>query len=640
VIEHQADIEKKTLEGRIGQLKHEIHAFERTSMEKSAQSEAFKSQISSLQAQIDKTHAIFLEMDRNQDGVKSQLFKAQEEAEYLKKELKRATSERGDRDQDIKIMQGQLVASQESVQKLKQAMVEIENENAAKRKRYEEEIDRINTEFKKAKKAHAEEVGQLHKDAGMELRRATSDAEARVKSLQGKLEWYDANASREYSIAREKVKDEIEVLQEQVEMAGKRIKELETDTTSQTNLLKERDDLRKDLEQSQSEVRQLQWEVERKMKRTEESLRISEDKVKDSEEARRSLAQELKQVVADTEYERSQMHKRQGELERLRDKSDEMEKSVELNQEKVRRAQKQVEEYKAMLQGKEIEGLEEIKTELAAKTRELELNRKSMKMLNEALQESQKKEEVREEKERGLRDIANEKSSALSEYKNRIKDLEWKMSENLKEREELEHGFKDQIRKIKMAAQRDLDQTLEAQKIEIEEEHKQAMPAAVNKAVEEAVAEAVQKVAAETEERVRSEIPAGPDSQALESQIRQQLESEMLDKLRNQESAVEEKIKELKEEGQKERDRLQWENNSLKEEGRRLKETRNHIEREAKDLLQKAEEHYKKELLKAQSAAKESVESKSGIFTSLGRLLDFPLLDTKKSKKDKKDKAA
>jgi len=115
VIEHQADIEKKTLEGRIGQLKHEIHAFERTSMEKSAQSEAFKSQISSLQAQIDKTHAIFLEMDRNQDGVKSQLFKAQEEAEYLKKELKRATSERGDRDQDIKIMQGQLVASQESV---------------------------------------------------------------------------------------------------------------------------------------------------------------------------------------------------------------------------------------------------------------------------------------------------------------------------------------------------------------------------------------------------------------------------------------------------------------------------------------------------------------------------------------------
>jgi len=48
VIEHQADIEKKTLEGRIGQLKHEIHAFERTSMEKSAQSEAFKSQISSL----------------------------------------------------------------------------------------------------------------------------------------------------------------------------------------------------------------------------------------------------------------------------------------------------------------------------------------------------------------------------------------------------------------------------------------------------------------------------------------------------------------------------------------------------------------------------------------------------------------
>jgi len=112
------------------------------------------------------------------------------------------------------------------------------------------------------------------------------------------------------------------------------------------------------------------------------------------------------------------------------------------------------------------------------------------------------------------------------------------------------------------------------------------------------------------------------------------MESEFSNELREKEAGLEKRLMLAKEEAKKEADRLRWENESLKEEVKRAREARVKLEREAQELLQQAEDHYKNELDKNVGDLKKQAKSKKGIFTTIGNILDTPIIDTKKHKED------
>ena len=222
-----------------------------------------------------------------------------------------------------------------------------------------------------------------------------------------------------------------------------------------------------------------------------------------------------------------------------------------------------------------------------------------------------------------ITELVNDKNENIAELKSKAGTLEKKLEALLEQRKNDQLEFRRTM-------------------INAEENHKEGMSKALlkqkesmGKAFLEEMEKARQEVTREVEQRVRAEMPPpGPDPEKLEGQIRRQLEVEMSERARQSESEVEDKVREVREGSKKEMDKIRWEAESLKEEIKKLRGARNQIEKEAQELLQQAESHYKRELDKQMSSLKKGYGGGRGLFTSIGRFLDKPLIDTGRKKEE------
>jgi hypothetical protein len=107
---------------------------------------------------------------------------------------------------------------------------------------------------------------------------------------------------------------------------------------------------------------------------------------------------------------------------------------------------------------------------------------------------------------------------------------------------------------------------------------------------------------------------------------------EHLEQMREKETSMDQKVKEINEEAKKETEKWRWENENLKEELRRSREARMQIEREAQELIQQAELHYKGEFEKRMVEIEADAKNGRGFFGAIGKILDTPIIDTTKKK--------
>lgn len=226
---------------------------------------------------------------------------------------------------------------------------------------------------------------------------------------------------------------------------------------------------------------------------------------------------------------------------------------------------------------------------------------------------------------------------ARADHQKELANALFTQKENLEKRFEATLAERD-------AAAKGLEKRLEEavaekEKAEISFEQRLSAARAEREAAEKDFEKRLAESLRDAESRARMEIPQGPDAATIENDVRQRVESEFLEQMREHESSFETKLKKAKEEAKKDADRLRWENESLKDEVRKVREARNQIEREAQELLQQAEAHYRKELDRHTTELIEKINRDRGIFSTIGRFLDKPIIDTTRGK-DAKDKAA
>jgi chromosome segregation ATPase len=214
-----------------------------------------------------------------------------------------------------------------------------------------------------------------------------------------------------------------------------------------------------------------------------------------------------------------------------------------------------------------------------------------------------------------------------AEFKNRLALVDRKLEQ-----------LQAEYAQFREAAKQEAETLLNQRKVDMESAKKEREKLLAQKQME--MEQAARAAADEMAEKIRAELPPpGPNVQAIENQLRQDIESEYMDKMREKESEVESKIAQTREENKKELERLKWEGDSLKEELRRAREARTQLEREAQELLTQAEEHFRRELEKQLSHPEQTGRpAQKGIFTSIGmtigKILDTPIIDTKKKKND------
>lgn len=502
-----------------------------------------------------------------------------------------------------------------------EAMTPQNEDYEARRKKYENEIEELN-----------KEVVRLRMTGREEIQKAVMEAEARVKTLQTRLDWYDMNVKREYDNARESVRKEVDELQARTIEAERiasqlratddgKIKFMDESKATIDRLEQERIALQRELEQTRNDWKQAQWEVESQVKELNDQLRSIKTKYEQAEDIRITLEQELKQRGANHAYAQEQLEKREIELKRINEKIDTMKKENEFNREKARMADAQVEEYKKIMAGQGLKSVGEVEARLREREDELERTRAQIQKMASVLKDAEKNEEVFKEKERVIRQVISDKDQLINEFRNRVAMVERKLDQVQADYEAFREQSKGDSERISVEKTNELRKVLQQKQQEFE----QAKLAAIEEAVS----------------RVRVDAPMGPDPEILRSQVRQEMESEMMSQLRDKETEMESKVAQVKEETKKEFDKIKWEAESMKEELKRAREARAHLEREAQELLQQAEDHYRREMEKFQSD--EAVKMKkqtSGFFSSiglkLGRLLDTPIVDTNKKKDVKK----
>ena len=487
------------------------------------------------------------------------------------------------------------------------------------RKQYEVEIKDLSAQLAHIRSSHHEEVQRLQ-----------AEADSRMRTLQARLDWYDANVRREYESAREKVQHELDEMESKLKASEKIMADLKLAEELKSKEAVEAEQqweeaeqariaLQQELDQVRADWKQAQWDVETQLKEANEIVRSVQRKLEEAEEARVGLEQELRQRAAGSEFEQKQLEQRQAEIQKLMQQIDTYKKDIDVEQSKRRSVESQVASYKSMLDGK---GLQDV-TELS---KELKKAQDLIQQLKLSALELEKKEDLSHDRERELKQAVSEKESMVVDFKNRSTGAERKL-EMLREEYD---AFRVEIKK--QTDQRQLELNA-AKKKHMEE--MAALAATHQQEIQQTKRAAAEEVAA----RIQAELPPpGPSAQMIESQVRQDLENEYMQRVRDKETDWEQRVAEAKDETKKEIDRLKWDVENSKEELKRAREARVHIEREAQELLQQAEEHYQIELQKKMGEVEKVHTKPKGLFStiglSLGRFLDTPLIDTRKKKEE------
>jgi F0F1-type ATP synthase membrane subunit b/b' len=292
-----------------------------------------------------------------------------------------------------------------------------------------------------------------------------------------------------------------------------------------------------------------------------------------------------------------------------------LEKSLGLEKEKVRHWQEQLESYTKILHGKGIPAIHEIQEQLQERNSELEKTRAYVQQLKDLNKDLEKKEGGFQDKERVFRQLVGDKEDVISELKKNMYALERKWHESREESDALRSEMKTEIESLTKKKDKEFENRL----------------AGMKRTHQEELERAVQQASEEVESRIRADLPSpGANPQVVEAQIRQQIEAEFMTRLRDQEAELEEKLTQVKGDGKKEMDRIHWENEGLKEELKKTREARMALEREAQEILQQAEEHYKNELASRTAQANIQAQKPQGLFSKIGRFLDTPIIDTQK----------
>jgi hypothetical protein len=614
LIDEQKNVERESFNKQISLLNHQVRENERYVQEKTGQVNALQSEIASHKDILGQIEARMVEKDKVINAQQNEINELRR-----KEEGYRAHEERW------KAMEGQAAQSIQLVEDMRRKMGQAESEFELKKKKQESEIERLNHEIEHLSR----ELSHAKLSVKEEVDKVQVENESRIKVLQSRLDWYDANARREYDAAREKVKAEMDVLAQQLKSAQDELESLRTSNEKKVEMAKqtqemvdqlkqEKTSLEGELEQVRSEWKQVQWDLESRYKDALDQMKTEQFKARQVEEIKLGLEQELKQRTENLELQQSEYQQKMQELEHVRERFNILNKDLEMEKEKSEQYESQVESYKAMLHGKGLQATDELTAQIQEKTMALEKAKETIHRLNLEVQDVSKKDDMFKEKERALRQMMADKDEAHSDLKNKLMILSNKLNDLMNENSTLRENSKRERDQVEQGKQEAINRLMKQKQEEIEQAKKIA--------------------AEEAEQRVREELPPpGPNPQALAGQIRQQVEMEFMDRLREQESEWEKKLTQAKEESKKEIDKIRWDNENQREELRRAREARSQIEREAQELLQQAEEHYKKELNKRLAEAGEvSKEKNKGIFTAIGRILDTPLLDTKKNKDEEK----
>lgn len=505
---------------------------------------------------------------------------------------------------------------------------ENESLTGGQRKKYEDKIEEL-----------TKELSEVRLGAAQEVQRVSNEADTRIKTLQSRLDWYDSNVKREYDGARMQVQEEVNQLRARVKEAERIAEEHKVAGESSSSL-------RMELDQVRADWKQAQWDMEAQVKELNSQLQSAQSKLEQAEDARISLEQELRQRSSNADYTQTQIEQREAEIKKLSDKIDQMAREAEIALQKQAVFEQQADEYKKLLQGKGLPNMDEMRAQLDEKAAVLEKTKEALHRATVQLEESGKKDDLFREKEKALKQIIADKEDMASEFKARLSIVDRKLQQLQKEHEEFLHHAKEDREKLIAQKQADVD-AVKAQAKEDREKaiaQKQADIDAVKAQAQDDLRALEAKKSAEIEQarrqaadeataRIGSEAPA-VNTQEIEDRVRQQLESENLDRLREKETEVEERAAKEKEEFKKELDRLKWESETMRDELKRAREARAQIEREAQELLQQAEAHYQRELAKNTANLEAQGKKPTGFFTTIGRLLDTPIVDTKKKKDD------
>jgi len=476
----------------------------------------------------------------------------------------------------ISTVQGQLNHYQSRVLESNQISDDVRHQIT----KYRQQIETLQTELNRARL-----------EAGNEAARIQQEADSRLRTLQTRLDWYDANANREYEMAREKARAETEELKIKLKDANLHVANLTHLETERKELVAQRESARSELEAAKSDSRR--WE--------EEAKRLQKQ------------ADELKETAAAHENDEFLLKQRNLEMTNLIEAHSVLKKSYENAQSKLTVLLQQVDQQDEILRGKGLESVNELREKIEEMTRELEQARHTIRKLKDGSQDVEKAEELFREKERLLKVALDDKDNIVAEFKSRVQALDRALRESHEEMKELRDSQAKQAERTGAQVTAELREKFEVEK------------AKILKAQEEQLIQARFEAAQEAVEKARAEMPTiGGNIQAAEESIRQEAEKQMMERLREEQEKFDTTLRETKEETKKEIDRIKWESESAKEELKKAREARAQIEKEAQQLLQEAEDHYRAELEKQVGRMKEKGH---GLFSSIGRLLDTPIID-------------
>lgn len=566
IIKQQADAETETLKKQVASLGHQLESID-----------VIKLQMSQLQAQLAQAQSHLQDKDRVAEQLRGQLKDEQSKIGNMKREIDQRESSYQLHLREMEEARRRASALQHELDDAKKSILELERGSLTRRS----EVSKVQEEY-----------------------------ESRMKTLQSRLDWYDANVKREYDLARDKVREEINTMQAQLREAHQAA-EVAINTKDQLiKVEEERNALRTEVETLRADWKEVQHEMNLRLRGAEEKIKGEQKKTEDAMESKLAVEQELRQRISQVQNLNDAIEKRNEEMDRLQ-------KSVQHEHDKAMAIQHKMEEYKNLLESQGSDNLLKLKSELAEKEAELDQAKQKLLSLKAATDSQDEKDAIHRDKERVLRQLVTDKEETLTEFKNRIHVLERQLGELTAERDGMEVESKKKIERLIQMKQREIDDRLAEQKNEIEKAHRHEV-------------EGLRAAAAAGGSGDTGSVDMG----VLEQQIRQRMESEVMDQLREKETAMDQKVKEINDEAKKESDKWRWENENLKEELRRSREARMQIEREAQELIQQAELHYKGEFEKRMAELEEDAKKGRGFFGTIGKILDTPIIDTNKKKND------
>jgi chromosome segregation ATPase len=625
-VEQEASVKRLQYEHQIEELRREMgHA------RALAQEEASRT-IARMEAEFNEKKARF---ETEAEALKEQILKsraaaqddaarsiAKVEADFLEKKLRY--------DNEISNLREQLNRTQKGAnEETSRVQARLEEEFAERRRKLEDELHVVKNQL-----AHERQVLQD------ELARYKAETESRIRTLQGRVDWYDANAKREYEIAREKVQADLEAAIARADTAEKAmgemklIEEQRLQAVADASLAAQRADeiraaVQAELDQTRAEWKQIQWELETRIKEMSAQITAHQAREGQFEEGRVALEQELRQRAESLDHAQDALKQRHDEITRLKEMVEQINGELELERDRARAFQEQLDGYKQIMQGRGVKSMDELKAQLDEKTEALERAREAMARMANEVQDIEKKEELIREKERIYKQLVADKEEQLAELRKKVPAMESRLAET-----------ESELAALRAAAQRDreqmagdgskvqerVDQETERLVRQFKEE-KDRMVAAQQEEIRrlsEQSRQAIEAARREADEIARQAAPA-QEPEALEAEIRQRVEVEYVDRLKE----LEAKIAETQAAAKKEVDRTKWESDSMREELKRARETRAHIEREAQELLGQAEAHFKLQIERVRAdATKRALEQKSGgLFSAIGRFLDSPVIE-------------